>query len=59
MCSIRAPVKLRVKLTINTGPLPYSINSISTVTAPDDDRPGPGYYITMADCLPWRVKCVN
>ena len=56
MCSIRAPVKLRVKLTINTGPLPYSI---STVTAPDDNRPGPGYYITMADCLPWRVKCVN
>lgn len=56
MCSIRAPVKLRVKLTINTGPLPYSI---STVTAPTGDRPGPGYYITMADCLPWRVKCVN
>ena len=54
MCSIRAPVKLRVKLTINTGPLPYSIS-----TAPDDNRPGPGYYITMADCLPWRVKCVN
>lgn len=47
MCSIRAPVKLRVKLTINTGPLPYSI---STVTAPDDDQ-------DQATTLQWPTVC--